>query len=158
MQYKDYFLSLHQICTLPLKQDTYEKRFYSIGSLICAGLLAIFGFGSCKSGKALQAERARLTAQTDSLNSRVADLNFQIKDTQAKIEALRRGTHVAMYGGPNMTFEERRRMEEAARKREEAMQERIKVEEDKLKGLDSELYDTQSKLTQVQNRLGEISK
>ncbi len=49
-----------------------KKRFYTIGSLICAGLLAVFGFGSCKSGKALQAERTRLTTQADSLTRRLS--------------------------------------------------------------------------------------
>ena len=77
-----------------------KKRFYTIGSLICAGLLAVFGFGSCKSGKALQAERTRLTTQADSLTRRLADLEGQLDYTMERIARLQADTHLAMYGGP----------------------------------------------------------
>ena len=95
-----------------------KKRFYTIGSLICAGLLAVFGFGSCKSGKALQAERTRLTTQADSLTRRLSNLEGQLDYTMERIARLQADTHLAMYGGPNMTEEERREMMRAVEQKE----------------------------------------
>ena len=135
-----------------------KKRFYTVGSLICAGLLAVFGFGSCKSGKALQAERTRLTAQADSLTRRLGGIDYEIDFTLERIQQLNAESHLAMYGGPNMTEEERQRMEEIVRQKEEEVRERIKVEDKKLKELEQERSSTNSKLYEVMDRLAKIGK
>ena len=135
-----------------------KKRFYTVGSLICAGLLAVFGFGSCKSGKALQAERTRLTAQADSLTRRLGGIDYEIDFTLERIQQLNAESHLAMYGGPNMTEEERQRMEEIVRQKEEEVRERIKAEDKKLKELEQERSSTNSKLYEVMDRLAKIGK
>lgn len=133
-----------------------KKRFYTVGSLICAGLLAVFGFGSCKSGKALQAERTRLTAQSDSLGARLADLEREFVNTKIKIEQLEAGTHLAMYGGPNMTEEERQRMQRAVEEKERAAREALKAEQEHAQKIDAEIHQTQSKFSDVMTRLEQL--
>lgn len=135
-----------------------KKRFYTVGSLICAGLLAVFGFGSCKSGKALQAERTRLSAQADSLTRRMGGIDYEIDFTLKRIQQLNAESHLAMYGGPNMTEEERQRMEKIVRQKEEEVRERIKAEDKKLKELQQERSSTNSKLYEVMDRLAKIGK
>ena len=133
-----------------------KKRFYTIGSLICAGLLAVFGFGSCKSGKALQAERTRLTTQADSLTRRLADLEAQLENTMDRIARLQADTHLAMYGGPNMTEEERREMLRAVEQKERAAREALKVEQANEQKLKSEITNTLAELNGIQDRLGQL--
>ena len=133
-----------------------KKRFYTIGSLICAGLLAVFGFGSCKSGKALQAERTRLTTQADSLTRRLADLEGQLENTMERIARLNADTHLAMYGGPNMTEEERREMMRAVEQKERAAREALKVEQANEQKLKSEITNTLAELNGIQDRLGQL--
>ena len=133
-----------------------KKRFYTIGSLICAGLLAVFGFGSCKSGKALQAERTRLTTQADSLTRRLADLEAQLENTMDRIARLNADTHLAMYGGPNMTEEERREMMRAVEQKERAAREALKVEQANEQKLKSEITNTLAELNGIQDRLGQL--
>ena len=133
-----------------------KKRFYTIGSLICAGLLAVFGFGSCKSGKALQAERTRLTTQADSLTRRLADLEGQLENTMERIARLQADTHLAMYGGPNMTEEERREMMRAVEQKERAAREALKVEQANEQKLKSEITNTLAELNGIQDRLGQL--
>ena len=133
-----------------------KKRFYTIGSLICAGLLAVFGFGSCKSGKALQAERTRLTTQADSLTRRLADLEGQLENTMERIARLQADTHLAMYGGPNMTEEERREMMRAVEQKERAAREALKVEQANEQKLKSEITNTLAELNGIQGRLDQL--
>ena len=133
-----------------------KKRFYTIGSLICAGLLAVFGFGSCKSGKALQAERTRLTTQADSLTRRLADLEGQLENTMERIARLQADTHLAMYGGPNMTEEERREMLRAVEQKERAAREALKVEQANEQKLKSEITNTLAELNGIQGRLDQL--
>lgn len=133
-----------------------KKRFYTIGSLICAGLLAVFGFGSCKSGKALQAERTRLTTQADSLTRRLGELEGQLEYTIERIARLQADTHLAMYGGPNMTEEERREMMRAVEEKERAAREALKVEQANEQKLKSEITNTHAELTGIQNRLDQL--
>ena len=133
-----------------------KKRFYTIGSLICAGLLAVFGFGSCKSGKALQAERTRLTTQADSLTRRLADLEAQLENTMDRIARLNADTHLAMYGGPNMTEEERREMMRAVEQKERAAREALKVEQANEQKLKSEITNTLAELNGIQGRLDQL--
>ena len=133
-----------------------KKRFYTIGSLICAGLLDVFGFGSCKSGKALQAERTRLTTQADSLTRRLADLEAQLENTMDRIARLNADTHLAMYGGPNMTEEERREMLRAVEQKERAAREALKVEQANEQKLKSEITNTLAELNGIQDRLGQL--
>ncbi len=133
-----------------------KKRFYTIGSLICAGLLAVFGFGSCKSGKALQAERTRLTTQADSLTRRLSNLEGQLDYTMERIARLQADTHLAMYGGPNMTEEERREMMRAVEQKERAAREALKVEQANEQKLKSEITNTLAELNGIQDRLGQL--
>lgn len=133
-----------------------KKRFYTIGSLICAGLLAVFGFGSCKSGKALQAERTRLTTQADSLTRRLSNLEGQLDYTMERIARLQADTHLAMYGGPNMTEEERREMLRAVEQKERAAREALKVEQANEQKLKSEITNTLAELNGIQGRLGQL--
>ncbi len=133
-----------------------KKRFYTIGSLICAGLLAVFGFGSCKSGKALQAERTRLTTQADSLTRRLSNLEGQLDYTMERIARLQADTHLAMYGGPNMTEEERREMLRAVEQKERAAREALKVEQANEQKLKSEITNTLAELNGIQDRLGQL--
>lgn len=133
-----------------------KKRFYTIGSLICAGLLAVFGFGSCKSGKALQAERTRLTTQADSLTRRLSNLEGQLDYTMERIARLQADTHLAMYGGPNMTEEERREMMRAVEQKERAAREALKVEQANEQKLKSEITNTLAELNGIQGRLGQL--
>ena len=133
-----------------------KKRFYTIGSLICAGLLAVFGFGSCKSGKALQAERTRLTTQADSLTRRLSNLEGQLDYTMERIALLQADTHLAMYGGPNMTEEERREMMRAVEQKERAAREALKVEQANEQKLKSEITNTLAELNGIQDRLGQL--
>ena len=133
-----------------------KKRFYTIGSLICAGLLAVFGFGSCKSGKALQAERTRLTTQADSLTRRLSNLEGQLDYTMERIARLQADTHLAMYGGPNMTEEERREMMRAVEQKERAAREALKVEQANEQKLKSEITNTLAELNGIQGRLGQM--
>ncbi len=133
-----------------------KKRFYTIGSLICAGLLAVFGFGSCKSGKALQAERTRLTTQADSLTRRLSNLEGQLDYTMERIARLQADTHLAMYGGPNMTEEERREMMRAVEQKERAAREALKVEQANEQKLKSEITNTLAELNGIQGRLDQL--
>lgn len=133
-----------------------KKRFYTIGSLICAGLLAVFGFGSCKSGKALQAERTRLTTQADSLTRRLSNLEGQLDYTMERIARLQADTHLAMYGGPNMTEEERREMMRVVEEKERAAREALKVEQANEQKLKSEITNTLAELNGIQDRLGQL--
>lgn len=133
-----------------------KKRFYTIGSLICAGLLAVFGFGSCKSGKALQAERTKLTTQADSLTRRLSNLEGQLDYTMERIARLQADTHLAMYGGPNMTEEERREMMRAVEQKERAAREALKVEQANEQKLKSEITNTLAELNGIQDRLGQL--
>lgn len=133
-----------------------KKRFYTIGSLICAGLLAVFGFGSCKSGKALQAERTRLTTQADSLTRRLSNLEGQLDYTMERIARLQADTHLAMYGGPNMTEEERREMMRAVEQKERAAREALKVEQANEQKLKSEITNTLAELNGIQDRLDQL--
>lgn len=133
-----------------------KKRFYTIGSLICAGLLAVFGFGSCKSGKALQAERTRLTTQADSLTRRLSNLEGQLDYTMERIARLQADTHLAMYGGPNMTEEERREMLRAVEQKERAAREALKVEQANEQKLKSEITNTLAELNGIQGRLDQL--
>jgi TolA-binding protein len=134
-----------------------KKRFYTIGSLICAGLLAVFGFGSCKSGKALQAERTRLTTQADSLTRRLADLEGQLDYTMERIARLQADTHLAMYGGPNMTEEERREMMRAVEQKERAAREALKVEQANEQKLKSEIVQTRERFSDVNTQLYQLN-
>jgi chromosome segregation ATPase len=133
-----------------------KKRFYTIGSLICAGLLAVFGFGSCKSGKALQAERTRLTTQADSLTRRLSNLEGQLDYTMERIARLQADTHLAMYGGPNMTEEERREMMRVVGEKERAAREALKVEQANEQKLKSEITNTLAELNGIQGRLDQL--
>ncbi len=133
-----------------------KKRFYTIGSLICAGLLAVFGFGSCKSGKALQAERTRLTTQADSLTRRLSNLEGQLDYTMERIARLQADTHLAMYGGPNMTEEERREMLRVVEEKERAAREALKVEQANEQKLKSEITNTLAELNGIQGRLDQL--
>ena len=133
-----------------------KKRFYTIGSLICAGLLAVFGFGSCKSGKALQAERTRLTTQADSLTRRLSNLEGQLDYTMERIARLQADTHLAMYGGPNMTEEERREMMRAVEQKERAAREALKVEQANEQKLKSEITNPLAELNGIQDRLDQL--
>ena len=134
-----------------------KKRFYTIGSLICAGLLAVFGFGSCKSGKALQAERTRLTTQADSLTRRLADLEVQLENTMDRIARLNADTHLAMYGGPNMTEEERSEMLRKKKKKERAAREALKVEQANEQKLKSEIVQTRERFSDVSTQLNQLN-
>jgi TolA-binding protein len=133
-----------------------KKRFYTIGSLICAGLLAVFGFGSCKSGKTLQAERTRLTTQADSLTRRLSNLEGQLDYTMERIARLQADTHLAMYGGPNMTEEERREMLRVVEEKERAAREALKVEQANEQKLKSEITNTLAELNGIQGRLDQL--
>ena len=123
-----------------------KKRFYTIGSLICAGLLAVFGFGSCKSGKALQAERTRLTTQADSLTRRLADLEGQLENTMERIARLQADTHLA-----------RREMMRAVEQKERAAREALKVEQANEQKLKSEIVQTRERFSDVSTQLYQLN-
>ena len=136
-----------------------KKKFYSIGSLVCAGLLAIFGFGSCKSGKALEQECARLSAERDSLELRVKTLGKEIKDMEGRIQDLRDGMHLTMYGGPNMSEAERQQMINAVKQKEEQARKDLEKAQQQADQLNNEynktlikFNDTCDKLQQLNNK------
>ena len=123
-----------------------KKKFFSVASIACAAVIAGLGFGSCKTGKLAAHERAALGQRVDSLNGRLSELMFQISEKRAHLEAVKQQTMLTMYGGPNMTQEERERMMRAVREKEEAARKEAKAIEGKIAELQNEEAATRAKL------------
>ena len=123
-----------------------KKKFFSVASIACAAVIAGLGFGSCKSGKLAARERAALGQRVDSLNGRLSELMFQISEMRAHLEAVKQQTMLTMYGGPNMTQEERERMMRAVREKEEAAWKEAKAIEGQIAELQNEEASTRAKL------------
>ena len=123
-----------------------KKIFFSVASFVCAAVIAGLGFGSCKSGKIAARERAVLNQRVDSLNGRLSELMFQISEKRAHLEAVKQQTMLTMYGGPNMTQEERERMMRAVREKEEAARKEAKAIEGQIAELQNEEASTRAKL------------
>ncbi|MBO4786050.1 MAG: hypothetical protein J5510_03180 [Prevotella sp.] len=130
-----------------------KKRFYTIGSLICAGIITTLGFGSCKSGKALQQERARLNMQADSLQRRIGDLEMELNETKNRIKSLSEEQHITKYGGPIMTERERREMENMMEAKDKATEEAIQAQQKHFRELDRELNETHGKFNEVLSKI-----
>lgn len=123
-----------------------KKKFFSVASIACAAVIAGLGFGSCKTGKLAARERAALGQRVDSLNGRLSELMFQISEMRAHLEAVKQQTMLTMYGGPNMTQEERERMMRAVREKEEAARKEAKAIEGQIAELQNEEASTRAKL------------
>ena len=130
-----------------------KKRFYTIGSLICAGIITTLGFGSCKSGKALQQERARLNMQADSLQRRIGELEMELNETKNRIKSLSEEQHITKYGGPIMTERERREMENMMEAKDKATEEAIQAQQQHFRELDRELNETHGKFNEVLSKI-----
>ena len=123
-----------------------KKKFFSVASIACAAVIAGLGFGSCKTGKLAARERAALGQRVDSLNGRLSELMFQISEMRAHLEVVKQQTMLTMYGGPNMTAEERERMMRAVREKEEAARKEAQAIEGKIAELQNEEASTRAKL------------
>ncbi len=123
-----------------------KKKFFSVASIACAAVIAGLGFGSCKTGKLAARERAALGQRVDSLNGRLSELMFQISEMRAHLEAVKQQTMLTMYGGPNMTQEERERMMRAVREKEEAARKEAQAIEGRIAELQHEEAATRAKL------------
>ena len=123
-----------------------KKKFFSVASIACAAVIAGLGFGSCKTGKLAARERAALGQRVDSLNGRLSELMFQSSEMRAHLEAVKQQTMLTMYGGPNMTQEERERMMRAVREKEEAARKEAQAIEGKIAKLQNEEASTRAKL------------
>ncbi|MBR3495839.1 MAG: hypothetical protein IKH37_03800 [Prevotella sp.] len=123
-----------------------KKKFFSVASIACAAVIAGLGFGSCKTGKLAARERAALGQRVDSLNGRLSELMFQISEMHAHLEAVKQQTMLTMYGGPNMTQEERERMMRAVREKEEAARKEAQAIEGRIAELQNEEASTRAKL------------
>ena len=123
-----------------------KKKFFSVASIACAAVIAGLGFGSCNTGKLAARERAALGQRVDSLNGRLSELMFQISEMRAHLEAVKQQTMLTMYGGPNMTQEERERMMRAVREKEEAARKEAKAIEGQIAELQNEEASTRAKL------------
>ena len=123
-----------------------KKKFFSVASIACAAVIAGLGFGSCKTGKLAARERAALGQRVDSLNGRLSELMFQISEMRAHLEVVKQQTMLTMYGGPNMTQEERERMMRAVREKEEAARKEAQAIEGKIAELQNEEASTRAKL------------
>lgn len=130
-----------------------KKRFYTIGSLICAGIITALGFGSCKSGKALQQERARLNMQADSLQRRIGTLEAEINETAKIIRSLSEEQHITKYGGPIMTERERRELENMMEAKDKATEEALQAQQEHFRELERELNETYDKINEVQSKI-----
>ena len=126
-----------------------KKKFFSVASIVCATVIAGLGFGSCKTGKLTARERAILGQRVDSLNGRLSDLMFLISDKHAQLEAVKQQTMLTMYGGPNMTQEERERMMRAVREKEEAARKEASIIESQIVELEHESAVTRAKLEET---------
>ena len=131
-----------------------KKKFFSVASIACAAVIAGLGFGSCKSGKMAARERAALGQRVDSLNGRLSDLMFQISDKRAMLEVVKQQTMLTMYGGPNMSEEERERMMRAVREKEEAAKKEAEAIESEIAKLSQESESTRIKLEETLILLG----
>ena len=131
-----------------------KKKFFSVASIACAAVIAGLGFGSCKSGKMAARERATLGQRVDSLNGRLSDLMFQISDKRAMLEVVKQQTMLTMYGGPNMSEEERERMMRAVREKEEAAKKEAEAIESEIAKLSQESESTRIKLEETLILLG----
>ena len=123
-----------------------KKKFFSVASIACAAVITGLGFGSCKTGKLAARERAALGQRVDSLNGRLSELMFQISEMRAHLEAVKQQTMLTMYGGPNMTQEERERMMRAVREKEEAARKEAQAMEGQIAELQNEEASTRAKL------------
>ena len=126
-----------------------KKKFFSVASIVCAAVIAGLGFGSCKTGKLTARERAILGQRVDSLNGRLSDLMFLISDKRAQLEVVKQQTMLTMYGGPNMTQEERERMMRAVREKEEAARKEASIIESQIVELEHESAATRAKLEET---------
>ena len=126
-----------------------KKKFFSVASIVCAAVIAGLGFGSCKTGKLTARERAALGQRVDSLNGRLSDLMFMISDKCAQLEAVKQQALIAMYGGPNMTQEERERMMRAIREKEEAAKKEAQAIESQIIDMQNEEAATRAKLEET---------
>ena len=126
-----------------------KKKFFSVASIVCATVIAGLGFGSCKTGKLTARERAILGQRVDSLNGRLSDLMFLISDKHAQLEVVKQQTMLTMYGGPNMTQEERERMMRAVREKEEAARKEASIIESQIVELEHESAVTRAKLEET---------
>ena len=131
-----------------------KKKFFSVASIACAAVIASLGFGSCKSGKMAARERAALGQRVDSLNGRLSDLMFQISDKRAMLEVVKQQMMLTMYGGPNMSEEERERMMRAVREKEEAAKKEAEAIESEIAKLSQESESTRIKLEETLILLG----